>query len=405
MYDTICGNQSESSDDEPVTTRYDLGMVAILRHTFLLITCLPLLANGAEPLTLATVGPPAEITSAEPLARDFSLERAARALDQAALHWQKTHSCTACHTMLPYLMARPALAGISRPSGEVRQFFEEVIAGTREAMPNYGCHDVNGAVAIGIAAAMSLNDRGTTGKLHPLTRQALDRMWMLQRADGSWEWPFRDTPPLKVREHYGVTLAAVSAGMAPDDYAQTAAAKAGFDKIRRYLHNTPAVTLHERTMTLWASLHVADLLTDQVHEESLAQLMNSQRPDGGWSLASLIDNTVDPAHQDANRVTTIKSESGYGMEFLVYIGREGTYKSSLQSDGYATGFAIYIARQAGVPAADVRIQRGLAWLKSHQRESGRWFTPSQSWHTKNFISNAGTGYAILALQACGEVGD
>lgn len=358
---------------------------------------------AAEPLTLETVEPPPEISPDEPLAREFSLDRAARALDGAALHWQKTHACTACHTMLPYLMARPALAGVSRPSGEVRQFFEEVVAGKREAMPDYTCHDVDGAAAIAVAAALALNDRGTTGKLHPLTRQALDRLWTLQRTDGSWEWPFRDSPPLKLTEHYGTTLAAVAVGMAPDDYAQTPAARAGLDGIRRFLNKTPAVTLHERAMTLWASVYVADLLPADAREETLSRLMTAQRPDGGWALASLVDNTADPALQDPDRAARVKAEPGYGAEFLAYIGRDGVYKSALQSDGYATGLVLYVARQAGLPAADARMQRGVAWLKGHQRESGRWFTPSQAWHKKHLIANAGTAYAVLALQACGEV--
>ena len=129
--------------------------------------------------------------------------------------------------------SRPALNALSPQSAEVRQFFEDVVAGKREAMPAYTCKDVDGAVAIGVASSMAFNDRWTTGKLHPLTRQALDRMWMLQRADGGWEWPFRDTPPLKLNEHYGVTLAAIGAGMAPDDYANTPAAKAGDRKSTR----------------------------------------------------------------------------------------------------------------------------------------------------------------------------
>src|SRR4029434_25188 len=165
-------------------------MNAVLLYSFALI--------AAEPLTLETVEAPPAISPDEPLGREFSLEQAARALDRAALHWQKTQACTACHTMLPYLMARPALVEVLRPSDEVRRFFEEVVAGKREAMPNYTCGDVDAAVAIGVAAALTLNDRATTGKLHPMTRQALDRLWTLQRPDGSWQWPFRDTPPLKV---------------------------------------------------------------------------------------------------------------------------------------------------------------------------------------------------------------
>ncbi len=363
----------------------------------------PWSAGRAEPLTLETVKPPSEIGPTEPLARQFSLEAAARALDTAALHWQKTRSCTACHTMLPYLMARPALAAVSSPPSEVRRFFEEVAAGKREAMPAYTCHDVDGAVAIGVAAALALNDRGTTGKLHPLTRAALQQMWKRQRPDGGWDWPFRDTPPFKVTEHYGVTLAAVAAGMAPEDYARSEAAKAGLDGIRRFLGKSPAVTLHERAMMLWASVYVPELLQDAARRVSLAQLMAAQRPDGGWSLASLVENTADPALKAPEHAARIKAEPGYGTEFLAYVGRDRVYKSSLGSDGYATGFAIYVARQAGVPGTDQRLQRGVAWLKGHQRESGRWFTPSQSWHTQHLISNAGTAYAVLALRACGAV--
>ena len=40
------------------------------------------------------------------------------------------------------------------------------------------------------------------------------------------------------------------------------------------------------------------------------------------------------------------------------------------SDGYATGLVVFVLREAGVPAADPAIQRGLAWLKANQRASG-----------------------------------
>lgn len=369
---------------------------------FLMLAILPTVVTGVEPLMLETVQPPPTISPDEPLG-EFSLERAAVALDRAALHWQKTRACTACHTMLPYLMARPVLNGVLRPSGEVRQFFEEVVSGQREAMPDYSCHDVDGAVAIGVATALSLNDRGTTGKLHPLTRQTLDRMWTLQRSDGSWEWPFRDTPPFKVREHFGVTLAAVAVGMAPDAYNQTPAAQTGLAGIRRYLGNAPPVTLHEQAMLLWASVNIEGLLSDKDRTEAVSRLMNVQRPDGGWSLASLVDNTSDPSLKGQPQVASLQSEAGYGTKFLGYIGRDHVYKSALDSDGYTTGLVLLITRRAGLPATDARLQRGVNWLKTHQRESGRWFTPSQAWHTQHFISNAGTAFAVLGLHACGEI--
>lgn len=359
--------------------------------------------RAAEPITLETVGSPAQISADEPLARSYSLEMAARSLDTAALDWQKTRGCTACHTMLPYLMARPALNVFSRQSDEVRQFFEEIVAGKREAMPDYTCKDVDGAVAISVATALACNDRLTTGQLHPLTRQALDRMWALQRSGGDWEWPFRDSPPLKLDEHYGVTLATVAVGVAPGDYAKTPAALAGLDKIRRYLSKTKPIGLHRKAMTLWAGVFVDDLISSDEKADILTNLLAVQRPDGGWSLANLVDNTDDPSLAEPARTVNIKSEPGYGTEFLAYVGRNEVYKSSLSSDGYATGFVIYVARQAGLPATDVRLQRGIAWLKRNQRESGRWFTPSQAWHKQHLLSNLGTAFDVLALHACGEI--
>lgn len=256
-------------------------------------------SHAAEPVASEAGAPPpvespATIAPGEPHAKTFSLELAARYLDSAALDWQRTHACTSCHTMFSYLMVRPALNAGSPQSAEVREFFEAIVSGKREAMPAYSCNDVDGAVAIGVASAMALNDRGITGKLHPLTRQALDRMWTLQRPDGGWQWPFRDTPPLKVDEHYGVTLAAIGAGMAPEDYSASPAAQAGLDRIRRFLKSTPAVSLHQQAMTLWASSCVDGLLSRDAKAAILSRLMDSQRPDGGWSMASLVDNTADP---------------------------------------------------------------------------------------------------------------
>ena len=360
-------------------------------------------ASAGEPISLANVEPPPAYSADEPAAGQFSLKQAAAYLDQTALDWQKTHACAACHTMLPYMIARPALSAISPQAPEIRQFFEDIAAGQRDAMPNYTCKDVAAAVAIGVPWALVLNDRGTTGRLHPLTRRALDRMWTFQRPDGSWEWPFRDTPPFKLREHYGVTLAAVAAGMAPDDYAQTPAAAKGLEGIRGFLRNTPPVGLHQQSMLLWASVYVPDLLSADSRAEILASLLATQRPDGGWALASLVDNTNNPALELEPRTTGARSQAGYGQDFLLYVGPEKVYRSSLASDGYATGLVIYVARQAGVPATDPRLARGVGWLKANQRASGRWFTPSQAWHTKHLISNAGTSYAVLALQACGEI--
>ena len=73
------------------------------------------------------------------------------------------------------------------------------------------------------------------------------------------------------------------------------------------------------------------------------------------------------------------------------------------SDGYATGFVVYVLRRAGVPTDDARLRKAVAWLKANQRRSGRWFTRSANRDGKHYISHAGTAFAVMALAECGEI--
>ena len=359
------------------------------------------LVSAGEPLKLETASAPPALAADEPLAAAFSLDLAARSLDTTALNWQKERKCAACHTLPPYLMARPYLAAVSPEPPEVRRFFESIVEQKLEGEPALP-KDAVTAVVIQTAAALAFHDRATTGKLDPRTRQQLDRMWTLQRADGGWEWPFRDTPPIKSDEHYGVVLAALAASTAPENYCATQRARNGLTGIRKFLAAHPPRSLHQKAMLLWGASQIEDFISAADKSQSVKDLVAAQRPDGGWSLASLTENPSDPDRQ-TKEGQQARAAAGHGQDFLVYVGREKVYKSSLASDGYATGFSLYVLRQAGLPADDPRIRRGVIWLKEHQRASGRWFTPSQSWHTQHYISNAGSAYAILALHACGEI--
>src|SRR5262245_1030475 len=242
---------------------------------------LTMAAGGAEPLTLENVAEPAPPVPDEPLANEFSLARAAEAIDSAALHWQKTRKCAACHTMRPSLMARPFLASVSPEPPELRAFFESIVQGKLEAEPALPKDGVS-AVVIEVALGLAFHDRARGEALHATTREELQRMWSLQRDDGGWQWPFRDTPPLKRDEHYGVTLAALATGIAPGDYAQEPAAQQGLDGIRKYLHANPPTSLHQRAMLLWAGQHVEGLISARDRELAIADLAAAQRPDGGW---------------------------------------------------------------------------------------------------------------------------
>ena len=62
-----------------------------------------------------------------------------------------------------------------------------------------------------------------------------------------------------------------------------------------------------------------------------------------------------------------------------------------------TGLAIVALRSSGVAKDDPRIARGIAWIKTHQRASGRWWTRSLNTDKFHFITYSGTVFPLLAL--------
>jgi squalene-hopene/tetraprenyl-beta-curcumene cyclase len=315
---------------------------------------------------------PAPNSPDEPIAAAPSLARAAEFLDGVALNWTQQRKCGTCHTNYAYLLARPALRDHPSPVlAEVRAFFEDRVAhwddAEKAAKPRWD------AEVVATASALALNDAATTGTLHPLTRKALDRIWTLQQPDGGWNWLKCNWPPYEHDDYYGAVFAALGVGAAPDGYARTEAAREGLERLRSYLQKTPAPSVHHQTFLLWASLKLDGLMTPAQREQTIEHLRSLQRPDGGWNLPSLGDwkrHDGTPNDRDA------------------------------PSDGYATGLVVYVLRQAGVPARDEAIRRGVAWLQSHQRASGRWFTRSLNTDKYHYIAHAGTGFAVLALRAC-----
>ena len=81
---------------------------------------------------LALAAPPGFPTpeptkASEPVAKAYSPEKAAAYLDGVGVGWTRERKCVTCHTNLPYLMARPKLAGDDGWK-EVRKFLENDVA-------------------------------------------------------------------------------------------------------------------------------------------------------------------------------------------------------------------------------------------------------------------------------------
>lgn len=352
-------------------------MATILRTLLLFVVTSPAFVLAQQPITLDDVeeGLP-DITSDEPFASEFSAVKAAQYLDRSALNWQKTKKCATCHTNLFYMVARPALSTILPDSGEVRSFYEDY---RKVRWQKKGPTEAQGFWPIVVGTGLTFNDVQTTGKLSDVAREVLDIMWTVQREDGGWKWPDCDYAPIEIDDHYGVTVAALTVGIAPDGYAETPQARAGLEKLRVYLKNNPPKSLHHRAMLAWGSVRVDGITTKEQRTETLDELLALQLDDGGWSTAGLLTDWKGLARSDGQPLDT------------------------KTSDGYGTGFVIVVARELGVPADDARLQRGIDWLHKNQRESGKWFTRSPVNECRNLISNVGSAYAVLALQACGEL--
>jgi squalene-hopene/tetraprenyl-beta-curcumene cyclase len=331
--------------------------------------------RAQQPITLADVAEGLPVIQAdEPLAKQYSAAKAAEYLDRAALNWQKTKKCATCHSNLFYMAARPALAGALADSGEVRRFYEDY---RHVRWKTRGPSEAQGFWPLVVGTGLTWNDLQTTGELSTVAREVLDLLWTVQREDGGWRWPHCDYAPLEIDDHYGATLAALTVGIAPGKYAQTPQAQAGLEKLRTYLKNNPPKSLHHRAMIAWCSLRVAGIASQAERDQTLNELLALQLDDGGWSTSSLL--------------TDWKMRS------------DGAPLETKTSDGYGTGFVIVVSRELGVPADDRRLKRGIQWILANQRQSGKWFTRSPVRDCGNRISNAGSAFAVLALQACGEL--
>jgi squalene-hopene/tetraprenyl-beta-curcumene cyclase len=347
---------------------------------------MPLEASAAQVPQDKPIDKPWFAKSDEPRAEVLSLAKSGEFLDSATLGWIEKHKCASCHTGYPYLMARQAIGDAKAPALlQVRKFLEGrvtswdqggkgagMLKGDRVTFRTEGVTEV-----VAVAATLALHDAQATGKLHPLTRQALDRMWDLQQKDGTWPWNKTELVPLESDDYYGAVYAALGVGHAPEGYAQCATAKDGVARLQGYLKKNPPPNLHHKIWLLWASLKLDGLMTVPEREQTIKDLLALQRQDGGWSLPSLGD----------------------------WKRRDGSANDKqVPSDGYATGLVLYVLRLAGVPATKEPIRRGLDWLKTNQRASGRWFTRSLNWNERHAITNAGTAFAVLALKAW-EVSD
>lgn len=313
----------------------------------------------------------------------YSYSKGVSALVAAKQRWRSERKCVSCHTNGWGLAAQPVIAPKSDEVAIGRSFaqayLKKYLDGKVEPSRQHG--STEGMVAT--AAFLAMSDARSKQGLNSVTREGLDHAWSLLDDSGTWvDWLQCNWPPFESDAEFGPTLMLVALGELAELKQLERADQEGAKRLSAYLKANPPLSLHAKAMRLWAAEDWPDLLR---HKDEAAgwrkELLHAQAPDGGWSMASL---------------------SGPAWK------RDGGEAQTKTSEAYPTAFATYVLlRTAADPHESDRtgsspVNKGLLWLKSHQRENGEWFTRSPRRDGKHYISRAATAFALMALAEGGQ---
>jgi squalene-hopene/tetraprenyl-beta-curcumene cyclase len=326
------------------------------------------------------------VAAASPLRAEWNPALAARYLDarqQAWFDWKTAQSpdgpCVSCHTGMTYLLARPALRRALHEAGPTP--FE---IGYLNRLKTKMGKPVEGALGTveAVMSAMFLGRDDARDTMSSHGKQAFDRLWKLQEAEGpgkgGWQWYEANLDPWENHEsgYYGAALVALALGQAPEAYRRDRDSGSHPGLLVGFLVNPPAPQrLHDRLAALWASMTALPVLNARARSALVTEAFARQEPDGGWTTESLGPWM---AHPDA--------------------------PIAAGSHAYATAYTAFVLQRAGVPASHPGLAKALVWLRSHQDPTtGAW--PAVSMNKKYpdgsmpslFMQDAATAFAALVL--------
>jgi squalene-hopene/tetraprenyl-beta-curcumene cyclase len=324
-----------------------------------------------------------------------SVRAAGRYLEQGALAWVREKSCINCHTTGPYLAERPALAPyLGSPNEEILADFLEAVPASvkpqQETEKNGHRYFAGSWTAIWRSLGLAEWDKHVRGKLAETTDRSLRDMFERQSAHGAFvSYGEVEIPHITTDFELSVQAARAIAA-APGWLAglKDPVLRERVERLKTWLHSAAPKNDYDRILRLQLAHDLPELVTAGQRDDALALLAAKQHADGGWSTRDF--SAVQDWHYTMSE-TVLKL-----LASLPDAGRP-------ESDAYMTAFAVVLMRQNGVPAADERVQRAVAWLKREQRVSGRWWMHSLYRGNYHYITYIATAQALKALALCDEL--
>jgi hypothetical protein len=353
----------------------------------------------------------------------WSPEAAARYLDSREVWWQgwdraqKDHGtlCVSCHTQATYGLVRPVLRerlgghDVSAPEqvmlasiekrvrdwNEVKPFYSDAVYGSGKEIESRNAEAVLNAIIL------ANYDEGRN-ELSERTRLAFDHAWALQSQTGpdagAWIWQNFDYAPWESKEsqYHWAALMAVTLGRHCREVHPRGEVRISMPRPGDHYCGGPKVVPHIRILldylhshfgeqplvnkvvALWVDDYFPGVITSDQEAQLFGELDRLQHADGGWSLTDL---------------GTWKRRDKTPLE--------------TRSDGYATGLVVLVIEETAMTSNRTeRVTRGRAWLEANQdKTTGAW--PAWSVNKNRdpqspvgqFMSDAATSYAVLALEA------
>jgi hypothetical protein len=260
---------------------------------------------------------------------------------------------------------------------QVEPYYKDAESGAGKSRESRSTEAVLNALVLSSNAAQQK-------RLDATTRTAFDAAWALQlktgECAGAWDWQvFHLSPWEGVESQYqGAALMALAVAWTPGSYIKDPAIQPNLHALRAYLKREyGSQPLLNRIVLLWASGESPGLMSKAEKRQVITSTEERQQTDGGWSLASLGNwSRLDHTPQET------------------------------RSDGYATGLIVLALQHAQSGRDRDAYRKGRDWLESHQnRDDGSWSAYSLNkkrdpkTDVGRFMTDAATGYAVLALAA------